>query len=69
MSDNTSHLHVDTTKARVEAVKDFMSRAFYQRFGLKPEQPFVETHPGGGAVGIRLDRFDQIPDLVRALND
>jgi molybdopterin-guanine dinucleotide biosynthesis protein A len=61
-------VHVDTTKAKVEAVKDFMNRAFYQRFGLKPEQAFVETHPGGGAVGIRLDRFDQISDLVRALN-
>ena len=61
-------VHVDATKARVEDVKEFMNRAFYQRFGLKPEHAFVETHPGGGAVGIRLDRFDQIPDLVRALN-
>jgi hypothetical protein len=45
-----------------------MDRAFYRRFGLKPQQAFVETHPGGGAVGIRLDRFDQVPNLVRALN-
>lgn len=60
-------VHVDTQKAGVEAVKDFVRKAFYRRFGLKPEQEFVEPHPGGGALGIRLDRLQQLADLVRAL--
>jgi hypothetical protein len=37
-------------------VKDFLRRAFYDRFGLAPHPLFVEPHPGGGAVGVRLDR-------------
>jgi bifunctional UDP-N-acetylglucosamine pyrophosphorylase/glucosamine-1-phosphate N-acetyltransferase len=61
-------VHVDSTLARVEAVKDFIRAAFYRRFGLTPEQDFVEPHPGGGALGISLERFDQLPDLVRALD-
>ncbi len=60
-------VHVDTQKASVEDVKEFVRKAFYRRFGLKPEQEFVEPHPGGGALGIRLDRFQQLADLVRAL--
>jgi molybdopterin-guanine dinucleotide biosynthesis protein A len=61
-------VHVDSTQARIEAVKEFIRAAFYRRFGLSPEQEFVEPHPGGGAVGINLKRFDQLPDLVRALD-
>lgn len=60
-------VHVDTTKVDVEDVKRFLQKAFYRRFGLAPEQQFVEPHPGGGAVGARLDRFDQLPELIRAL--
>ncbi len=61
-------VHVDSSQARLEEVKDFIRKAFYRRFGLTPEQEFVEPHPGGGAVGLRLDRFDQLPELVRALD-
>ncbi len=60
-------VHVDSTQANLEDVKTFIRRAFYQRFGLQPEQEFVQPHPGGGAIGLRLQRFDRLPDLVRAL--
>lgn len=60
-------VHLDTQKANLEEVKEFIRQAFYRRFDLTPEQEFVQPHPGGGAVGIRLERFDQLPDLVRAL--
>jgi hypothetical protein len=59
-------VHVDSRKAELGAVKEFIRTAFYGRFGLAPEQEFVEPHPGGGAVGVRLERFDQLPDLIRA---
>ncbi|HID20924.1 MAG TPA: hypothetical protein EYP14_00780 [Planctomycetaceae bacterium] len=60
-------VHIDTQKVSVEAVKDFIERAVYRRFGLKPPQPFVEPHPGGGAVGVRLSRFDKLPELIERL--
>jgi molybdopterin-guanine dinucleotide biosynthesis protein A len=60
-------VHVDSSKARLESVKEFIRAAFYRRFGLSPEQEFVQPHPGGGAVGLTLARFDQVPELVRAL--
>jgi hypothetical protein len=60
-------VHVDTLRAAVGEVKDFIRTAFYRRFGLRPEQDFVHVHPGGGAFGVRLARFDQLPDLARAL--
>jgi len=60
-------VHVDTAKIRVEDVKQFLRIAFYRRFGLSPEREFVEVHPGGGAVGIRLERYDHLPALIRAL--
>ncbi|NOX55902.1 MAG: NTP transferase domain-containing protein [Planctomycetes bacterium] len=62
-------IHIDTEKVSVEAVKDFIERALYRRFGLKPPQPFVEPHPGGGAVGVRLSRFDKLPELIARLRD
>jgi len=60
-------VHIDTTKARVEDVKQFLRAAFYRRFGLSPDQEFVEPHPGGGAVGVRLSRFDRLPELILRL--
>lgn len=62
-------IHADTTKVDVEDVKQFVRVAFYRRFGLSPAQEFVETHPGGGAVGVRLSRFDHLPELIRRLRD
>ncbi len=59
--------HVDTTRAAVDDVKGFIRRAFYRRFGLAPEPEFVELHPGGPAVGVRLSRFDQLRRLIDAL--
>jgi len=60
-------VHVDTQKAVVDDVKQFLRLAFYQRFGLAPEPDFVEIHPGGGAVGVRLNRYDALERLVQRL--
>lgn len=60
-------VHIDTSKAQVEEVKNFIRQAFYRRFELSTEQEFIEPHPGGGAVGARLSRFDKLPDLIGAL--
>jgi len=61
-------LHVDVQKARVEDVKQFMRLAFYRRFGLSPVADFVELHPGGGALGVRLNRYDSLPQLIGHLH-
>ncbi|MFM7845919.1 MAG: hypothetical protein ACKPEY_17050, partial [Planctomycetota bacterium] len=60
-------VHVDTKLADPEEVKRFLVQAFYRRFGLQPSQEFVEPYPGGGAVGIRLPRYRDLPDLIRAI--
>jgi hypothetical protein len=60
-------VHVDTRQARVEEVKQFMRAAFYRRLGLSPEPEFVEIHPGGGAVGVRLNRYDTLSHLAQRL--
>lgn len=60
-------VHVDTQQADPEAVKDFLRHAFYARFGLCPDPEFVEPHPGGGAAGTRLSRYDALEVLIRKL--
>ncbi|MDD5676618.1 MAG: NTP transferase domain-containing protein [Kiritimatiellae bacterium] len=60
-------VHVDSRLAEVEEVKDFIQKAFYDRFGLAPHPAFVEPHPGGGAIGVRLDRLDELPALIAKL--
>jgi hypothetical protein len=60
-------VHVDTQRVDPATVKAFIVSAFYRRFSLTPEPAFVEPHPGGGAVGIRLNRFDAVVELVRQL--
>lgn len=60
-------VHVDTRKVPTAEVKQFLRLAFYRRFGLTPETDFVEIHPGGGAVGVRLNRYDSLDQLVRRL--
>ena len=60
-------VHLDTNKVGPDDVKRFLRTAFYRRFGLEPDQEFVEIHPGGGASGIRLSRFDALPQLIRRL--
>ena len=40
---------------------------FYRRFGLSPAPEFVELYPGGGAVGVRLSRYDALPQLIQRL--
>ena len=61
-------VHLDAQRADPAEVKAFLDRAFYERFGLSPANRYVEPHPGGGALGIRLDRFDQLPQLIERLS-
>jgi hypothetical protein len=60
-------VHVDALHASPADVKGFLRAAFYRRFGLTPETEFVEIHPGGGAAGVRLNRYDNLPRLVDKL--
>jgi hypothetical protein len=60
-------VHIDTTRVDAGRVRDFLRKAFYLRFGLSPEPEFVETSPGGGAVGVRLDRYSALPAVVARL--
>lgn len=60
-------VHVDRQKAEPEQVKHFLRRAFYRRFDLAPDPEFVELHPGGGAVGVRLSRADALGQLIQCL--
>ena len=60
-------VHIDSLLAEPEQVKEFLRRAYYRRFGLAPEPDFVATHPGGGAVGVRLNRYDALPELIRRI--
>ncbi len=60
-------VHVDRSKANPDDVKQFLKAAFYRRFGLSPSPEFVEIHSGGGAVGIRLSRFDMLARLLQRL--
>ncbi len=60
-------VHVDTHQAGLSEVKQFIRAAFYRRFGLSPDPEFVETHSGGGAVGIHLKRYDSIAQLIQRL--
>jgi len=60
-------VHVDTHLVSPEEVKRFIRLAFYRRFGLSPRPEFVELHPGGGAVGARLSRYDALPQLIQRL--
>ena len=61
-------IHVDRQSANPDDVKRFLNFAFYRRFGLDPHPRFVEVHPGGGAAGVRLSRFDALPQLIQRLN-
>ena len=55
---------MDARLAAPEEVKEFLRRAFYRRFDLHPDPEFVEPHPGGGAVGVRLSRYDRLDELI-----
>ncbi len=60
-------VHVDTHKAGVEEVERFIRAAFYRRFSLSPDPEFVTVHPGGGAAGVHLSRYDALPQLIKQL--
>jgi hypothetical protein len=61
-------VHVDRQQANPDDVKRFLNFAFYRRFGLDPRPRFVDVHPGGGASGVRLSRFDTLPQLIQRLS-
>jgi hypothetical protein len=60
-------VHIDKRSASVEEVERFIRLAFYRRFGIGPDPEFVTCHPGGGAAGVRLSRYDLVPQLIRTL--
>jgi hypothetical protein len=60
-------VHVDKHNADPAEVKMFLRSAFYRRFGLSPHPEFVELHPGGGALGVRLSRYDALAQLSTRL--
>ena len=60
-------VHVDTRLADTEEVKSFIRAAVYRRFAIQPDQDFVEVHPGGRAVGVRLGAFGDLPILASLL--
>ena len=60
-------VHIDTGRVRVEDVERFLQKAYYQRFDIHPEIPFITVTPGGGAVGVRLDRLSHLPRLIEML--
>lgn len=62
-------VHVDRERADIKQVKRFIQKAFYNRFGLAPSPLFVEMHPGGGAVGTRIQRADLLPRIIRHLRE
>jgi hypothetical protein len=57
-------VHIDRQKADTERVKEFIRKSFYKRFAINPDPDFVEIHSGGGATGVRLNRFDNLPLLL-----
>ena len=60
-------VHVDTRQVPVRDAKQFIRTAFYRRFGLSPDPEFVVLHPGGGAVGLQLKRYDSLAQLIQRL--
>ena len=61
-------LHIDVHKVNANDVKQFIRLAFYRRFDLSPTPDFVELNPGGGALGLRLNRYDCLPQLIGQLH-
>lgn len=60
-------VHVDKEQAEPDEVKEFLRAAFYRRFGLSPKPEFVDVHPGGGAVGLKLQQYSALPNLIELL--
>ena len=60
-------IHIDRALCAVDDVKEFMRRAFYRRFGIRPETEFIDIHDGGGALGVSLERFDSLERLIEEL--
>ena len=60
-------VHVDNQKLNPAEVKQFLRSAFYRRFGLRPDPEFVEIHPGRGALGVRLSRYEALAQLIPRL--
>ena len=60
-------VHVDAQLADPGEVKSFLRAALYRRFGLAPEPDFVELHPGGRALGLRLSRCEELAQLAPRL--
>lgn len=60
-------VHIDLEKADPEEVKAFLRKAFYRRFDIAVSPEFVELYPGGPAGGVRLPRYELLPQLAERL--
>jgi hypothetical protein len=60
-------VHINKHIANTDDVKEFINKAFYKRFGLNPDPSFVSVFPGGGASGVRLERFGNLSLLINRL--
>ncbi|OFX42021.1 MAG: hypothetical protein A2X03_10805 [Bacteroidetes bacterium GWA2_40_15] len=49
---------------RCLALIDLAEAMLRRAFGINPDPDFVEIHTGGGATGVKLNRFDQLPLLL-----
>ena len=61
-------IHIDRALCSPDEVKEFMRRAFYDRFDIRPETEFIDIHDGGGAVGLSLSRFASLERLIEELS-
>jgi len=62
-------IHYDESRVTASDIEHFMDRAIYERFGLNPEYKFVDVHPGGPAVGIRLARLNAMKDVAAGIRE
>jgi len=53
-------VHFDLSTVIEDDIKRFMDRAIYERFGLSPEDRYVDVYCGGPAVGIGLAQFQEL---------
>jgi len=60
-------VHFDVSQVTASDIKHFLDRAVYQRFGLEPENKFVDVYPGGPAVGVGLDRLREMDEVTAGI--
>jgi hypothetical protein len=60
-------VHFDLSMVIEDDIKRFMDRAIYERFGLNPEDRYVDVYSGGPAVGIGLAQFRELEAVTAGI--